>query len=377
MAAGITAAEVSSCRDRRGFFLLPWRIYQGDGSWVPPLLLQVKESLDTRKNPFYRYSKLKLFLARKDGMPAGRVAAIVNSAHNEFHGEKAGFFGFFECINDPAVAAAVLTPAREWLAAQGMSVFRGPANPSTNHDCGMLVNAFDLAPQVMMPYNPAYYPALLEACGLRPVKDLLAYRISADAFTPELCKLADHLERRSGFVVRPIDMKHFEREAQLIREVYNSAWERNWGFVPVDDVEFTYLAHQMKTILEPSLALIGFVHDRPAGFSLSLPNVNEALARINGRLFPFGFFRLMMAMKRIGSARNLLMGVIPECRKLGLDIVLYRHTIDAAKRLGYTWGELSWILEENADMRRVLEKIGASAYKTYRFFEMPTRGMKR
>jgi len=377
LAAGITVAEVSSCRDRRAFFLLPWRIYQGDPAWVPPLLLQVKGGLNTRRNPFYRYSRLKLFLARKDGVPAGRVAAIVNSAHNEFHGEKAGFFGFFECVNDPAVSAAVLTAAREWLAGQGMTVFRGPANPSTNHDCGLLVNAFDLPPQVMMPYNPAYYAALLEACGLHPVKDLLAYRIASDAFTPELYKLADHLERRSGIVVRPIEMKQFESEAQLIRGIYNNAWERNWGFVPVDDVEFAYLAREMKSILEPSLALIGFVHGRPAGFSLSLPNVNDALATINGRLFPFGFLRLMMAMKKIRSARNLLMGVIPECRKLGLDIVFYRHTIDAARNLGYTWGELSWILEENADMRRVLEKIGARAYKTYRLFEMPIGGMKR
>ena len=371
MDAGITVAEVSSYRERRAFFLLPWRIYRGDTSWVPPLLLHVKESLDARKNPFYRYSKLKLFLARKDGVPAGRVAAIVNDAHNDFHGEKVGFFGFFECIDDPAVAAALLTSARGWVAGQGMEIFRGPANPSTNYDCGLLVNAFDRPPQVMMPYNPAYYAGLLEGYGLRKAKDLLAYRVVPETFTPDFYKLADHLERRSGLSVRPLDMKHFEQEARLIREIYNNAWERNWGFVPVDDVEFFHLARQMKTILEPSLALIGFVQDRPAGFSLTLPNVNEALAAINGRLFPLGFIRLMRAMKKIKSARNLLMGVLPGCRKLGLDIVFYKHTIEASLKLGYTEGELSWILEDNDDMRRVLEKIGAKVSKTYRFYEMP------
>ena len=367
----ITVIEPSGYFQRRAFFLLPWQIYNGDTHWVPPLLVQVKESLDTRKNPFYQHTRVKLFLALKDGRPAGRVAAIMNGPHNEFHGEKAGFFGFFECINDPAVASAVLTRAREWLASQGMAIFRGPANPSTNHDCGLLVDAFDLPAQVMMPYNPRYYIGLLESCGLRKARDLYAYRITSDQFGPEFFRLANHIEKRSGVQVRAIDMKHFDREVRLIQEIYNAAWERNWGFVPVDDAEFTYLARQMKQILEPSLALIGFIDGKPGGFSLTLPNINEILITMNGRLLPFGIIKLMAGTKKIKSARNLLMGIVPAYRKLGLDLVLYKHTFEAGNKRGYTWGELSWILEDNTEMRRVLEKIGAHVYKTYRFYEMP------
>lgn len=370
MHAQITVLEPSSYLQRRAFFHLPWRIYRGNPAWVPPLLVQVKESLDTRKNPFYHHAQLKLFLALKDGRPAGRVAAIVNGPHNEFHNEKVGFFGFFECIDDHAVAAALLGRAKEWLASQGMTVFRGPANPSTNHDCGLLVDAFELPAHVMMPYNPPYYATLLEGYGLCKARDLYAYRITTGQLGPEFFRLADRIAKRAGVQVRPLDMKHFDDEARLIQQVYNDAWERNWGFVPVDDAEFGYLAKQMKQVLEPSMAVIGFIDGKPAGFSLTLPNINEILITMNGRLLPFGIFKLMMGARKIKSCRNLLMGIVPECRKLGLDIVLYKHTFEAGIKLGYTWGELSWILEDNAEMRRVLEKIGARVYKTYRFYEM-------
>lgn len=371
MAGTAIITEANSYLARRNFLHLPWLIYKGDTNWVPPLLVQVKASLDTRRNPFYRRSRIKLFTAEKDGRTAGRIAAIVNGPHNEFHGDKAGFFGFFECIDDPAVADALLAAAKNWLASQGMNTLRGPANPSTNHDCGLLVDGFSMPPQVMMPFNPQYYPRLLEACGLRKAKDLYAYKLTPETFSPQLRDLADRLAKRASLEVRPIDMKNFRREADLIREIYNKGWERNWGFVPVDDAEFDHLAKEMKQILEPSLVLIGFAAGRPAGFSVTLPNINEPLKTINGRLFPFGLFKLMAGMKKIKSGRNLLMGVIPECRKMGLDVLMYKCTVDASARLGYTWGELSWILEDNIDMRRVLEKMGASVYKTYRLYECP------
>jgi len=369
--AAITTSEASSFRQRRAFLRLPWSIYKGDPNWVPPLLMQVKSTLNTRKNPFYRHARIKLFLARKNGRPAGRVAAIVNDVHNHFHREKAGFLGFFECINDPAVAASLLAVARDWLAGQGMQILRGPASPSTNHECALLVDGFDSPPQIMMPYNPPYYIALLESFGLRKVKDILAYRLDAAKLSPRVYKLSDFLAARARIEVRPVEPRNFARDIAIIRDIYNRAWERNWGFVPVDDEEFNALAREMKSFYEPSLALIAFANGLPAGFSLTLPNLNEALARINGRLFPFGIFTLMRQSRRIASGRNLLLGIVPEFRKLGLDILLYRKTVEAAIALGYTYGELSWILEDNIDMRKVLEKLGARVYKTYRFFEMP------
>ena len=363
--------EVKSYLQRRCFLHLPWLIYKGDTSWVPPLLLQVKAALNTKKNPFYRTAELRLFLARKDGRPAGRIAAIINHSHNCFHGEKVGFFGFFECINDAAMANALFDAAKRWLAGEGMTVFRGPVNPSTNHDCGLLVEGYGMPPQVMMPYNPPYYADLMGACGLAKAKDLLAYKLTPQTFTPSLHDLSARVARRERLEVRPINMKQFEREALLIRGIYNKAWERNWGFVPVDDVEFDYLAAEMKQIIEPSLVLIGFAGGEPAAFSVTLPNINEALAKINGRLFPFGFFKLMSAMRKVKSARNLLMGVIPQYRKLGLDLLMYKLTVDTTEKLGYDWGELSWILEDNADMRRLLGKVGAAQYKAYRIYEAP------
>jgi len=367
----VCVTEAAGFFDRRAFLRLPWAIYKGDSNWVPPLLMQVRQSLNTRSNPFYKRARIKLFLATKNGRPAGRIAAIINDAHNEFHGEKAGFFGFFECIDDQPVADALLSAAGQWLSRQGMAVLRGPNSPSTNHECALLVDGFEHPPMVMMPYNPPYYARLLEDFGLKKAKDIHAYELIADLFAPKLYKLADRVAKRPKLKVRPLNAEDFPGELDLIRKIYNRAWEKNWGFVPMNDEEFEHLARHMKQILDPSLVLIGFVDGDPAAFSVSLPNINEALRKINGRLFPFGFIKLLRGMKKIRTARNLLLGVVPQYRKLGIDILMYVRTIEAARRAGYTRGELSWILEDNLDMRRVLEKIGAVVYKTYRFYEMP------
>jgi len=366
----VRVTEATTFFERRAFLRLPWRIYKGDTNWVPPLLMQVKQTLNTSKNLFYKRAKIKLFLATRRGEPAGRIAAIVNNAHNDFHGEKAGFFGFFECVDHQATADALLSAAVDWLAGQGVKVFRGPNSPSTNHECALLIDGFDRPPSVMMPYNPPYYADLLERFGLRKAKDVHAYELIVERFDPKLYKLADRLARRGMLEVRSVNVKDFPAEIQLVRGIYNKAWEKNWGFVPVTDEEFEHVAYDMKKILEPSLVLIAFAGGRPAGFSVSLPNINEPLRTMNGRLFPFGFVKLLKGMKRIRSGRNLLMGVIPEYRKLGLDILMYVRTIEASKMVGWTWGELSWVLEDNLDMRRVLEKMGATVYKTYRFYEM-------
>jgi len=356
---------------RRTFLHLPWPIYKGDANWVPPLLVQVKQNLDVRRNPFYRHARIKLFLAHRNGRPAGRIAAVIDESHNTFRNEKTCFFGFFECINDRDTAAALLEAVRQYAAAQGMDTLTGPLSPSLNHECATLVEGFDSPPQVMMPYNPPYYPQLLEACGLAKAIDVLAYHFAIKDANPKMFEIARRMTTRSKIELRNIDPKQLQREVQIVREIYNQAWANNWGFVPADEAEFEHLARELKAILEPSLAFIGFIDGKPAGFSLALPNINEALKQINGRLLPFGLIKLMHAMKHISSARLLLLGVVPEYRHAGLDILFYTRTIESGIKLGYAGGELSWVLEDNTDMRKVLEKIGARVYKRYRFYTMP------
>jgi len=370
----VQITEARGFRARRAFLRLPWQIYKGDRNWVPPLLMQVRHMLDTRRHPFYRHSEMKLFIARNNGRPAGRIAAIICRPHNEFHGEKVGFFGFFECIDDRQVACGLLDSARAWLAGQGMTTFRGPVSPSTNYECGLLVDGFDLPPAIMMPYNPPWYPELLEAAGLRKAKDTYAYYLSNEMFSDRVKEMAAYLQRRSKLSLRRVEAKDLDREIEFIRSIYNSAWEKNWGFVPVDDEEFGHLAGEMKQIFKPELALIGFVDGQPAGFAVALPNINEAIKPLNGRLFPFGIFRLLWRMRKINSSRLLLLGVKPEFRKSGLDILMYASLLEGGRSLGYGWGELSWILEDNHDMRSVIEKIGGRRYKTYRFYEAGCAG---
>jgi len=367
----VEITEADGFRQRRAFIRLPWQIYRGNPAWVPPLLMQVKQILNTRKHPFYRRSQIRTFLARKDGRPAGRIAAIICNPHNEFHNEKVGFFGFFESINDQRVASALVDAARSWLAGEGMQVLRGPVSPSTNYECGLLIEGFELPPAVMMPYNPPWYADLLEACGLHKAKDIYAYHLTKELFDKRVRDMADYLRRRSKLSVRQVNGKDFDREIELIRDIYNSAWERNWGFVPLDDEEFDALARDMKQIYDPRLAVIGFVDDRPAGFGVALPNLNEAIKPLNGRLFPFNFLRLLWRMRAITGARILLLGVKQEHRKSGLDVLMYVYLFENGTALGYDWGELSWILEDNRDMCRVIEKLGGRRYKTYRFYEMP------
>ena len=367
----LEVATAGSKKALKEFIEFPYSLYRGDPYWVPPLRIAVRELLDRTKHPFYANAEAEFFLARRDGRVVGRIAAILDRNHNKFHEENAGFFGFFESTDDPEVAAALLGAARKWVFDRGAVLLRGPMNPSTNYECGMLIDGFDSSPMVMMTYNPRYYPALMESAGLRKVKDLRAYVNSLAVVELEkVGRVADRKLARSGVTIRPINMRDFDGDVERIWDVYNSAWERNWGFVPMTREEFLLMGKEMKQILKPELVLVGEAGGKLIGFALALPDINFALKRAGGSLFPTGLLKILYYERLIKSARVIALGVVEEYRTSGVAAAFYATLARAARKLGYTGdSEMSWILEDNILMTRSLEVMGARHYKTYRIYE--------
>jgi len=362
---------VDDARARREFLEFPYRLYRNHPYWVPPLRLDQKELFDPAKHPFHRHATMRSFLAQRAGRPVGRLAAIPDPRHNEFQHEKAGFFGFLEMIDDAEPASALLGAARAWLVQHGAEVIRGPVNPSTNYECGVLVDGFDSCPMVMMTYNHPYYGALIEQAGLHQAKDLVAYYIpTREAKGSRLETLTARAESM-GMRIREINMERFEQEVELAWGVYNSAWSRNWGFVPMTREEFFHHGQQMKPVLVPALTRIAEIGDTVAGFAVALPDINEALKHAGGRLFPFGLLKLLWYRRGIRRLRVVLLGVREEFRATPAAAGLYASLIREALRLNYEGAECSWILEDNVLMRRSIETLGGTVYKTYRIYEWP------
>ena len=371
--AAIRVDRVAGRADLRAFLRLPWRIYRNDPHWIPPLLVEQRKLLSRRRHPFHQHADVEYFLARRGDRIVGRIAAIVNHRHVEFSDEPVGFFGFFECDDDPAAARALFSRAEDWIAERGMKTIRGPMNFSTNEECGLLVDGFDQPPMLMMTHNPPYYERLLEGSGYRKSKDLLAY-LDARMEPPErLVRGVARVAERGGatVVVRPIRMKELASEIERISEVYNAAWERNWGFVPMTEAEFDEMAKQMKQIVDPELCLIAEVDGVVAGFGLSLPDYNQAIRHANGRLLPFGLLKLLWHSRRIDQVRVITLGVKPEYRRYGLDAIMMLRGYEHSRKRGYKRSEASWILEDNGPMRRILEHLGWVVYKTWRVYDKP------
>ena len=367
---GIDVVAANNPKALKQFIELPYRLYRNTPNWVPPLRIAVKELLDKEKHPFYKDADAEFFVAQKDGQIVGRVAAILDKAHNRFHEENAGFFGFFECINDQAVADALLQQARRWVSDRGAKFLRGPVNPSTNYECGLLVDGFDSDPMVMMTYNPEYYPQLLEKAGLRKSKDLLAWLSNANVIDlKKIGRVADKVLQSNGVKVRPIDMKNFDADVEKVWDVYNSAWEKNWGFIPMSKEEFKLQGKEMKQILKPELVLIGEVEGRVVGFALALPDINQALKPAQGKLLPTGLLKILYYQRLVKSVRVLALGVVQEYRSSGLAAGFYATLVRNARKLGYGDCEMSWTLEDNVLMNRSLEVMGAKRYKTYRIYD--------
>jgi hypothetical protein len=364
-------SEAVTAGDLARFIRFPWKIYRRDPNWVPPLISECRKFLDRRKNPFFEHAEVKFLLASDAaGGICGRIAAIVNHRHVEQHGEKAGFFGLFECENDPRVAAALFGAAADFLRSRGMTVMRGPENMSVNDDIGLLVEGFDSPPAIMMPFNPPWYPELVESCGLRKEMDLLAYYgDSWEQQIPE--KVTRGLElcrRRYKFQVRPVDMRRFNEEIDEVYRVYTEAWEQNWGAVSMTRKEFDYLAAQLKGALDPDLFLMATVDGKVVGFSLALPDFNQALIKLNGRLFPFGILKLLWYRRKIDMIRVIATGIVKEFRHRGIDGSFYCETWKRATAKGMHRGEMSWVLEDNPAMNNALLGLGLRVYKRYRLY---------
>lgn len=353
------------------FIRYPWSVYEGDDLWVPPLLADMRTMLDPAAHPFHRHSDVQLFLALRDGRPVGRVAAIHNRRHVGFHEEPVGFYGFFECERSARTAGALLDAAARWLRDRGLETMRGPASFSTNEEAGLLVEGFDRSPCVMMPYNPPWYEELILGQGFRESKTLLAYWHD-DPEPPDYLLRAEKLLRRRypELGVRPLRMGDFWREVERIHDIYNAAWSGNWGFVPMTDEEFRHLARDLKHAVDPELALLVEDGDgTPVAFSLSLPDVNQALKHADGRLFPFGLPKILWHGRKIDTVRVITLGIVEGYRGKGIDALLYLETFRRGGARGYHRGEFSWILEDNEAMRRPLEKFGARVYKRYRLYD--------
>ncbi|HSG81000.1 MAG TPA: N-acetyltransferase [Gemmatimonadota bacterium] len=368
----IEVRPVETRGERRAFVRFPWRIYPGRyPAWVPPLLLEEHKRIDPSKSPFFGHGAVQLYLAYRDGEPVGRIAAIENRLHNETHSDRVGFFGMYESVEDAEVARALLDTAAEWVRGRGLESLRGPTNFSTNEECGLLIDNFDAAPFVMMTYNPPYYVEQLEGWGLAKAKDLLAYEVRYENFDQRRFALIERLVERSGLglAVRPIDMKNFDAEVSLVRDLYNAAWEKNWGFVPMTDAEVDHMAAQLKPVVDPDLALIGEAAGEPVGFALALPDVNQAIRHANGRLLPFGLLKLLWHMRRINGIRVITLGIKEKYRGSPLAALFYHEIFRRGVANGHRLAESSWILEDNIPMVAGVEKMGFHRSKTYRIYE--------
>jgi len=362
--------EVRTRRDFAAFMKFQYDLYRRDPLWVPYLKSEVKY-LFGPKNPFWLHAERALFVARNGRDVVGRIAAIVDRELVKFRGRPEGVFGFYESVDDPAVAAALYGAAESWLRGQGMRSVRGPMNPSTNEECGFLLDGFDTPPYIMMTHTPRYYLGLAEGCGYRKGTDLLAFMMQiTPAVLERLMRVADGVRRRvEGLEVRSADIKKFAAEVELVRKIYNRAWENNWGFVPATTEEFDDVAKRLKSLVVPELVWVITIGGDPAGFIMGLPNYNEVLKKMGGSMNPISLIKFMTGKKKIRGVRLMLFGVCPEYRHRGLDAILMGESLNAALNLGFKESEFSWVLEGNAMTNRAAEFMGGEVYKKYRIYE--------
>lgn len=372
----LTITPVSDHKQLDQFIDVSWVLHGHDLTWVPPLRVSVKQLLDTEKHPFYKHASLQCWIAYRNQRPVGRIAAILNHAHNQCHQEQVGFWGFFESEHSFDVANALFQALENWFLKLGITIIRGPVNPSTNYECGLQVSAFDTQPFVMMPQNPSYYADLVESLGYRKAKDLHAWllRVNSPNFLEVLEKKASKLIQIPNLTVRSLNARDYDRYFSDILSLYNDAWENNWGFTMMSPEEFYCFTLDMKSILTKNSIWIVEVDGEMAAFGVMIPDINQVLIDIrNGKLFPTGIFKLLWntkitkgLMKRV---RIPVLGVRRKFKHLPLGVLLYVHLLRAGYRMGVQVGECSWVLEDNKPMRTALRLMKAEHYKTYRIYE--------
>ena len=358
----------------REFAELSWTINRRDPQWVPPLRMALDPLLNG-KHPFHEHADTAFFVAYRGSEAVGRIAAVVNHRSNEFHGERLGTFGLFECADDPEAASLLLEHAAVWLQGKGMTAMRGPFNLSTNdelHSPGVLIEGFDRPPVFLMGHNPRYYGRLMEGAGLVKAKDVVAFWLATNRPNARLVEGMEKLAKRGGWSIRPVNLKRFKEEVGTVMGIYNSAWEKNWGFVPMTEAEFEHMAKEFRPVVDPHLCLIAEKDGEPIGFLLCLPDLNRAIRHIpNGKLFPFGVFKFLWHKRKIRSLRIMTLGMKPGYVDSGIGAALYTAGFRSADERGYDDGEASWILEDNHRMCTAMEKAGGTLYKRYRIYERP------
>lgn len=363
--------QVATPKQLDDFIRLPFRIYQGDTRWVPPLVSAERRMMDPKRNPFYQHAEAAHFLAEHDGRLVGRISAIDNRLHNEVQKEKTGFWGYFESDNDPAISAALFDAAAGWLKQRGLTRMLGPANPSLNDPCGLLVDGFEWSPFVLMTYNPRYYVPLVSKAGFTKAMDLLAYILPHQELDRlRVDRIAEIIRKRTKAVIRHVNLSKLEAELKIITDIYNDAWQTNWGFCPMTEAEVRFTAEDLKSILLPEFAYIAEIDGKPVGFAFGLPDINRNLKKCNGSLWPFGWWHFLKPqLRKIPVIRIVALGVRKDLHSSGLGTLLYQQFFTEGLARGYTAAECSWILESNTLMNGPLQQMGAKVYKRYRLYE--------
>lgn len=368
----LSVIPVQSRREKKQFLELPWRLYKGDEYWIPPLRGNQKELVNYTKHAFYEKNEIQTFLASRDGQPCGRVAAIVNYGHIERYNDRRGFFGFFECDDDHQIAAALFDAVKTWFAERDIVDFRGPMNPSMNYECGLLVEGFDSAPFFMMTYNKPYYGRLIEECGLCKVQDMYAFWGHVDMLA-ELDKKLEFVvkeaTRRFGITIRPLNTRRFKEDVRIFLNIYNDSLQGTWGFTPLSEGEIDHMASSMKHLIAPEMTCIAEVDGSPIGATFALLDYNPRIKKIDGKLFPFGFVRLLWNRRAIKRMRILSTNVVPEYQRWGIGLVVLNGVVPAVVEWGLEEGEFSWVLESNHLSYSTLKRGGAQITKTYRFYD--------
>lgn len=381
MTAAIEVQPATSPRDIEAFIRFPFRLYRDDPHWVPPLLSERRDFLNPRRNPFFDHADVALWLARRDGEVVGTISSHIDHLHIKTHEEQTGMFGFFETIPDFEVARALLSTAQNWLRERGMTAMRGPLSFTQNHEVGFFLEGEAGPPMVMMPYNPPHYNDFMVQYGLAKVMDVYAYIADLAQFHGDPSGLPEKLARvnslakkRAGITTRVPNLKQFDQELQRAKVVYDKAWVKNWGFVPMTDREVNKMANDLKQVLDPRLCVFVESGEETVGISVCVPDINQVLKHLNGRLFPFGWAKALWLGRKVDAARLILMGVIEDYRGQGIEAILMYETVRSAIQSGYTSIEFSWILETNEMMNRIIVHIGgpygARRYRTYRIYQM-------
>jgi GNAT superfamily N-acetyltransferase len=369
---GLDVRPVASKRDLTTFIKLPWRLYRNDPLWVPPLISERRQFLDRAKNPWFEHGDAQLFLAWRDGRAVGRISAQVDRIFNEFQGNEWGLFGFFECEDDAEAATALLDAAERWLRARGRDRMVGPADFTLNDECGVLVDGFERPPIILTNWTKPYYPALLEGVGMVKAMDTLMWNLEIedrDRVHPTIWKVAERVETKHGITVRPMRKKDLANEIDRFLEVYNAAWERNWGFSPLTEKEVRHYAKTLKPLLDENWAFIAEKDGETVGAALTLPDYNQVLKRMNGRLLPFGWAKFLFYRRKIDRVRVFALGVKREWQHTGIAARFYELHFDSAERTPQTGGEMGWILETNSSMNRAMEGMGGRVVRRYRLYE--------